>query len=99
MATMPPAEQPAAQPRSVCAVVTRAYDPVEPTEKVIRDPAGLRDGVQRALASEAAWIWLLDGSAAPRPGSLRALLDGAERAPGSARPDVLTGVVLDVGGR
>jgi hypothetical protein len=37
--------------------------------------AGLRDGV----AAGTAWLWLLDGSATPRPGALAALLDAAER--------------------
>jgi hypothetical protein len=30
-------------------------------------------------AREAAWLWLLDGTAVPRPGALRALLEAAER--------------------
>jgi hypothetical protein len=82
---------------SVCALVS-GFAEVPEAGQAIRDPAGLREGVERALNTGAEWIWVLDGSSAPRPGSLAALLDAAGRAACFARPDVLVGVVLDAGG-
>jgi hypothetical protein len=60
---------------------------------------GLRQGVVRALATDAEWIWVLDGSAAPRPGALDALLASLERVDGLPQPALLTGVVLTRDGR
>jgi hypothetical protein len=59
----------------------------------------LRQGVVRALATDAEWIWVLDGSAVPGPGALDALLASLERIDGLPQPSVLTGVVLTPDGR
>jgi hypothetical protein len=59
----------------------------------------LRQGVVRALGTDADWIWVLDGSATPRPGALDALLEGLARVDGLPQPSLLTGVVVTPDGR
>ena len=66
-------------------------------ETIVAD--GLRQGVVRALGTDADWIWVLDGSAAPRPGALDALLEGLARVDGLPQPCLLTGVVVTPDGR
>ena len=61
---------------TVCAVAPRPT-PGLGVQTVVADR--LRQGVARALASGADWIWVLDGSAIPRPGALEALLAGLGR--------------------
>jgi hypothetical protein len=54
----------------------------------------LRPGVERALETEAEWIWVLDGESQPRPGALEALFDGLARVDdGLPAPSLLSGVV------
>ena len=59
----------------------------------------LRAGLESALAGGADWIWVMDGSARPRPGALAALLAGLERVDGLPAPSLLTGVVVGPDGR
>ncbi|HEX8075420.1 MAG TPA: hypothetical protein VF545_10615 [Thermoleophilaceae bacterium] len=95
-----------AQP-SVCALVGGVDERMEgalaaqrrPPRTVVRDPGGLRAGLERALDTGADWVWVLDGTAAPAPDSLAALLDALEDAAGLPAPVVLAGVVLDSNGR
>lgn len=63
------------------------------------EDARLRSGLERALATGADWIWVLDGSAIPKPDALAALLAGLERSEGLPEPSLLTGVVVDSHGR
>jgi hypothetical protein len=81
---------------TVCAVAPRPT-PGLGVQTVVADR--LRQGVARALASGADWIWVLDGSAIPRPGALEALLAGLGRVGGLPEPALLTGVVVTADGR
>jgi hypothetical protein len=81
---------------SVCAVVGRPTAGLG-VQTVIAD--GLRQGVVRALGTDAEWLWVLDGTAAPRPGALDALLQGLTRVDGLPQPSLLTGVVVTPDGR
>ena len=71
---------------SVCAIVPRRDEPFaralaaqshQPAAVVCADSSGR--GLAAALAKGAQWVWLLDGSAVPRPDALQELL-GALRA-------------------
>lgn len=80
---------------SVCAVVGNGPDD---------GPFEAR--LKRALDGAAAWIWVRDGSTAPRPDALAALLDAVDRAAGLPEPAprfsapvVMAGVVVDAEGR
>jgi hypothetical protein len=66
---------------------------------VVEAGGQLADGLRRALDSPAEWIWLLDGSVAPRAPALAALLEALDRVDGIREPVVLAGVVLDPDGR
>jgi hypothetical protein len=59
----------------------------------------LRSGLERALATGADWIWVLDGTSLPRPGALTALFDGRERVGELPAPVLLTGLVVTPDGR
>jgi hypothetical protein len=90
----------------VCALVGPDGDPARQAVAsgsgrpgTIVDDTRLRPGVERALAAGADWIWVLDGSAVPRPDALAALLAALERSQGLPEPSLLTGVVVDSGGR
>jgi hypothetical protein len=80
----------------VCAVVGRPTAGLG-AETVVAET--LRAGVERALAGGADWIWVLDGSAQPRPGALDRLLDGLARVDGLPAASLLTGVVVTADGR
>jgi hypothetical protein len=67
-------------------------------ETVVRDAGPLRARLERALGSGADWVWVLDGSAIPRDGALRALLDGLGRAEGLEEPHLMTGAVVTAEG-
>lgn len=92
--------------KSVCAVVG---SPGEPVRRALASAPGapqfvveatrLRAGLERALASGADWIWVLDGSAVPRPDALATLLAGLDRADGLPAPSLLTGVIVGPDGR
>jgi hypothetical protein len=89
----------------VCAVVLAEHDRLEPALAAQRRAPEsmvaantLSDGRDRALAGGADWLWLLDGSALPRPPALGALVDAVERAAGLPEPHVMTGVSLDASG-
>jgi hypothetical protein len=81
---------------SVCAVAACPM-PQLGVETFVADR--LRRGVVRALATDAEWIWVLDGTAVPRPGALDALLAGVGRVDGLPQPALLTGVVVTAQGR
>lgn len=51
------------------------------------------------LGTHADWLWLVDGSAIPRPPALGALLAAAERLGPVTPPIVLASTILDRGGR
>jgi hypothetical protein len=67
-------------------------------ETVVAD-GGLRAGLERALATGADWIWIIDGSAVPRPDALGRLLEGLAKADGLPEPALLTGLVVGADGR
>jgi hypothetical protein len=81
---------------TVCAVVGRPT-PGLGVQTVVADR--LRQGVVRALGTDADWIWVLEGTATPRPGALDALLEGLGRVDGLPEPSLLTGVVIGPDGR
>lgn len=92
--------------RSVCAVVGSPGEPVRRAlpsgdgalEFVVEDTR-LRAGLERALATGADWIWVLDGSAVPRPNALQLLLEALDRTDGLPAPALLTGLVVAADGR
>ena len=92
---------------SVCAVVggpagrlRPAIDAQKrPPDAAIDASGALRAALEQALEKQAGWIWLLDGSAAPRPEALNALVDGLERTQGLEEPALLSGIVLDSDGQ
>ena len=98
---IPPAVE--ASPRSgspsVCALAGGALGPFGPGVTVVQHAGALGEGLRRGLATGADWIWVLDGSAAPRPGALDELLGALERTGGLPDPVLLGGVVVDAGGR
>jgi hypothetical protein len=61
--------------------------------------ARLRTAVEQALATGADWLWVLDGTAVPRPGALAALLAAADRLGDLPPPALLTGMVVGPDGR
>ena len=69
-----------------------------PARSVLVDGAH-GDALRRALATDAEWIWVLDGSAVPRRDALARLLAGLERVDGIAQPSLLAGVVRTDDGR
>ncbi len=92
---------------SVCAVVDVSLKSVaRAVEEQTRRPNAtvpLRDSLpatlRRAVEGGAEWVWILDGTAVPRPGALAALLDALARVDDLARPDLLAGVVRTPDGR
>ena len=92
---------------AICAVVGAPGGDLEravaaqsnPPEEVVSGPTGLRELVERALATGADWLWLLDGSSLPRPGALLALRDAVRRVDGLPEPAVLGGMVVTADGR
>jgi hypothetical protein len=90
----------------VCAVVGRSSERLEhalnaqrPKPHTVVEDARLRASLERALESDADWIWVLDGSAVPRPDALQALLAALDRTDGLPAPALLTGVVVAPDGR
>ena len=91
---------------SVCAVVGRSTAQLDQAlaaqganlDAVVTD-SRLRSGLGRALATDSEWIWVLDGSAVPRPDALQRLLDGLGRVGELPYPSLLEGVVVTSGGR
>jgi hypothetical protein len=59
----------------------------------------LRGGLERALETDAEWVWVLDGASVPRPGALATLLAGRERVGNLPAPSLLAGVVVTADGR
>jgi hypothetical protein len=68
-------------------------------DAVIDESARLDHAAGRAVDAGATWIWLLDGTVAPRPAALATLLEALDRMDGIPAPAVLCGVVLDGDGR
>jgi GT2 family glycosyltransferase len=60
---------------------------------------GFCEGIERALAQGADWIWLLDDDTIPRPDALAELLGALERAPGDRAPVMLVSRVIWRDGR
>ena len=93
---------------SVCALVGGGASEAEahlPEPRVVSD-GGPLGGLRRALDTGAEWIWVLDGTAMPKPGALTALLEAVDRAaelpePAShfSPPVLFAGVVVDAEGR
>jgi hypothetical protein len=90
----------------ICAVRAASADTARALESQIHTPDAvvvygdsLVATLRRALDTEAQWIWILDGSAAPRADALHALLDGLARADGFEQPQLLTGIVRTPDGR
>jgi hypothetical protein len=59
----------------------------------------LRAALERALASGADWLWVIDGTAVPRPGALAALAAARDRLGDLPPPVLLTGLVVGADGR
>jgi hypothetical protein len=92
--------------KSVCALVGSPGEPVrcaltsgDCAPQLIVEDTRLRAGLERALATGADWIWVLDGSAVPRPNALGLLLEALDRTDGLPEPALLTGVVVAADGR
>lgn len=90
----------------VCAVVPStggrlgaALAAQSPEAPEVVEESRLRAGVERAVATGADWVWVLDGSATPRPDALAALLAALARTDGLPPPSLLTGVVVGDDGR
>ena len=60
---------------------------------------GFHEGLRVVHEQGATWAWLMDDDTIPTPGALRALLQGADRAPASAPPLLLSSTVLWTDGR
>jgi hypothetical protein len=98
--------QPSSASPSVCAVVLAERDRLAPAvadqrrapEAVVAEDGGLVRARERALATGADWIWVLDGSAVPRPGALGALVGALERTAGLVEAHLMTGVGVDADG-
>jgi hypothetical protein len=94
--------QGSAADRAVCAVLGTPGERLDralaaqrrPPDAYVRDSGGLRQRLERALATGAGWIWVLDGSVVPRAGALLGLLEGLDRAVGLEEPHLMTGVVV-----
>lgn len=92
--------------KSVCALVGSPGEPVRRAlasapgapQSVVEDTR-LRAGLERALSTGAEWIWVLDGSAVPRPNALQLLLEALDRTDGLPAPALLTGLVVAADGR
>jgi hypothetical protein len=92
---------------SVCAVLGGTAQPLRtaveaqttPPGAVVGGEQGLEAALRRALETGAEWLWVLDGSAVPRPAALGALLEALGRVHELADPVLLAGVVLDPDGR
>lgn len=87
---------------SVCAATAALSPAVEdalaaqdrPADLIVHGNGSLPDAVASAMATDASWLWVLDGSAVPRPGALLALLTALERVDGPPGPVLLAGVVM-----
>lgn len=75
--------------RPLVAVVHAAHD--GPLARAVADQEGVPDLTNRAQAE---WLWLLDGTAIPRPGALAALLGALERLTPIVVPAVLASRVV-----
>lgn len=78
-------------------VAAAVADQQLPPATVLHEGA-LRGAVGAAVATEARWLWLLDGWALPAPDALVALLAAAETVDGRA-PLLLSSKVVDATGR
>jgi hypothetical protein len=67
-------------------------------ESIIRTAGPLDAGLRHARESGAEWVWVLDGSAAPQPEALLALLQALDRVERLPEPQLLAGVVLEEDG-
>jgi hypothetical protein len=96
---------PARRP-TICAVVGSPGGDLEraveaqtsPPERVVSGAGGLRSAVESALTTGADWLWLLEGSSAPRREALAAMREALDRLDGLPDPAVLGGVVVTPAG-
>lgn len=94
---------PRPQPADVLAVVPEAVAEVraavagqdQPPRSVVSSPSVLRSVLESARLGGADWLWLLDGSAVPRPTALAELLRAVVALDGLPEPVVLSGKVVD----
>lgn len=90
---------------SVCAVLApgRVEDAVtvqeHKPEMMLSHHDFLSAGLARAAGSPTEWIWLLDGSAIPRPDALGLLVAAIDRLEGLPEAVLLTGLTVDALGR
>ena len=82
----------------VCALALPGSPGLSADVAVVEDDR-LLAGLNRALATGADWVWILDGSATPRPGAIDILRAGLERVAELPPPSLLTGVVVGPDGR
>ena len=82
---------------SVCAVVASAAL-VANQERAPDAIAETPDVLGRVATVDGDWVWLVDGTALPDPGALRALLDAAARLEPLAPAALLASVVVGPGG-
>lgn len=97
-ASPPPASTPA-RPPPVCAVLRAGDAALERALATQERPADDRGFGFRQLDTGADWLWILDGSAVPRPTALGRLLAAADRLDGVVRPIVLGSRVVSSEGR
>ena len=86
---------PGSAPEVVSAVAAQTVRPAD----VVRADGSLAAAAAQALDTGAGWIWILDGSAAPRPDALDGLLRAAAAAASLGDPAVISGVVVTAAGR
>ena len=87
--------------QSVCALVGGSSNKLDAAlgaqgrqpEAVLRQPGSFRTGLDAALETGATWVWVLDGSVAPRPNALHSLLGALDRVDELPDPAILVGVV------
>lgn len=67
-------------------------------DAVLRSAAVLGSGLEQALRTGPDWLWILDGSALPRPAALARLVERADEHEELPAPDVLASAVLGADG-
>lgn len=91
----------------ICAVVFQPSHALDralagqerPPAQVLRHHGRLADALRLGVESGADWIWLLDGTVAPKPAALDELVGAMDRARGLPAPVILSGLVVDRLGR
>lgn len=70
-----------------------------PPDQVVYSPGPLAVGLREVLATGTDWIWVLDGTAVPRPRSLGALVSAIGRSHGLQPPALLASVISTPAGK